>query len=219
MSFRSLCIPEPEEEGMADDFPDVEDPKQERSVTMASPLVRPMELSGKDEQMAAEQSLKLVEKMDAVKLQSYLDLEFKKYLETCPTDASTSKKETTTEYAKVLESSPSAVKQVLPAQAPPKFAAPQYYAALRERVKKKAGEESRLQQNTDQAGPTGADAELQQKNTRSDSSGTAHVSRAAPKASQTGIDALMSGETVASPKKKEEEKLQYKSTLEILKYI
>ena len=93
MSFQSLCIPEAEEEGMADDFPEVEDPKQVRSVTMAFPFVRATELSGKDEQMVAEHSLKLVEKLDAVKLQSYLDLQFKKYLETCPTDASTSMKQ------------------------------------------------------------------------------------------------------------------------------
>ena len=99
MSFQSLCIPEPFQEGMTDDFPEVEDPKQVRSVTMAFPFVRLTELSGKDEQMAAEQSLKLVEKMDAVKLQSYLDLQFKKYLETCPTDASTSKKERRAHWA------------------------------------------------------------------------------------------------------------------------
>ena len=82
--FQSLCLPEAEEEGMAEDFPDVEDPKQERSVTMAFPLVRPTELSGKDEQMAAEQSLKLVEKLNAVKLQSYLDEKFKEYLKNSP---------------------------------------------------------------------------------------------------------------------------------------
>ena len=99
MSFQSLCIPEAEEEGMADDFLEVEDPKQVRSVTMAFPLVRPTELSGKDEQMAAEHSLKLVEKMDAVKLQSYLELQFKKYLETCPTDPSTSMKQKCVHWA------------------------------------------------------------------------------------------------------------------------
>ena len=135
--IQSLCSLEEDGERMEENVPDDGDPEQDKSVMMALPLVQPTEQSGEDEQIAAEQSLKLVEKMDAVEIQSYLDLEFKKYLETCPADASTSKKETTTEYAKVLESSPSAVKQVLPAQAPPKFAAPQYYAALREQVKKK----------------------------------------------------------------------------------
>ena len=379
--FQSLCIPEAEEDGMADDFPDVEDPKQERSVTMAFPLVRPTELSGKDEQMAAEQSLKLVEKIDAVKLQSYLDMKFKTYVETCPTDPSTTMKQkrahwaqtsyynhlrdfagrdcldsrtfthrfvgptfipmippqsfgdeekkrdavdaialmkpqflqaldkrlwaewekvaevvdlgdvglhdsfrvfleedyfqlvrktceaetpvaekmselttmlfepmvdpafeasptevnerksllrkastedhafavqvVTTQYAEFLESRPSALKKILTTQATPRFAAPSYYAALQERVKTTNGEESGLQQNTDQAGPTGAEAELQQKNIRSDSSGPACVSSAATSASQTGIDFLLSGKAFASPKP-EEEKLLHKSASEIL---
>ena len=70
----------------------------------------------------------------------------------------------TTQYAEVFKSPLSALRKILATQAPPKFAAPRYYAALRERVKKTTGEESGLQQNMDQAGPTGAEAELQQKN-------------------------------------------------------
>ena len=375
---QSLCSLEENGQRMEEDVLDDEDPKQDKSMKMAFPLVQPTDLSDKDEQMAAEQSLKLVEKVDAVKLQSYLDLMFKEYFETYPRDDASisieqiracwarsgyykhvrnftandcldnrafthrfdgptfiplipahsfedeekkrdaldaialmkphllqaldkelwaewetmkkvldladmdlhdnfrefleddyfrilrqtcekNRSEVTTllfeprvdpafeaspteanerkallqkasiqdhlfavqvvdtEYAKALECSPSAAKKRASPQAPSKFAASRYYAALEERIKSKTGEEARAQQNTDQAGPIGADAELQQKNTKSDSSGTAHVSRAAPKASQTGLDALMSGETVASPKKTEEEKLQYKSTLEILK--
>ena len=90
---QSLCSLEENGQRMEEDVLDDEDPEQDKSVKMAFPLVQPTDLSDKDEQMAAEQSLKLVEKMDAVKLQSYLDLEFKKYLETCPTDASTSMKQ------------------------------------------------------------------------------------------------------------------------------
>ena len=42
----------------------------------------------------------------------------------------------TTQYAEVLESRSSAMRRIMPTQAPPKFAAPRYYAALWERVKK-----------------------------------------------------------------------------------
>ena len=379
----ALCIPEAgEEEGTVDDMSDIEDPKPNKSVTMPFPLVRPTEVAGEDEKTSAEQCLKLVEKMDAVKVQSYLAAKFQEYLETAPQDRSTSMKqkrtqwaqstyykhlrdfaardcldsrtfthrfvdstfipmiapqsfgdeerkrdavdaialmkpqflpaldkelwaewekmaavidlgdmdwydsfrffldedyfqvvrktceaerlvaerksdvmpmlfkpmvdptfgaspteaeerkvllkkaspedhtfaeqEVSTMYEEMLKSGPSAMKKMLKSKkVPPGFAGPNYYKALKERVIKTKSEESGGQQNTDKAGPTGAEGELQQKNVKADSSGPACVGNAATSATPTGIDFLLSGQSFASPKP-EEEKLLYKSASEIL---
>eukprot|EP00959_Pyramimonas_sp_CCMP1952_P284079 5937917-Pyramimonas_sp.AAC.1 len=59
---------------------------QEREAKSDFPIVRSTELSTGDEQDAAAQILGLVEKTDAVKLQSYLDFQKSKYFESSPGD-------------------------------------------------------------------------------------------------------------------------------------
>jgi len=71
--LESLGVPESEEEDLPCDISDLVDQIYDRAAAKEFPLLRPLDLPGEDEQSAAEQSLGLVEKMDAVKVQSYTD--------------------------------------------------------------------------------------------------------------------------------------------------
>eukprot|EP00959_Pyramimonas_sp_CCMP1952_P453849 9468944-Pyramimonas_sp.AAC.1 len=73
--------------GMSESFVHLMDIIQDRESKGEFPIVRPAELGDVEEQSAASQSLGLVEKMDAVKLQSYLDYQKAKYFESSPGDS------------------------------------------------------------------------------------------------------------------------------------
>ena len=88
--LESLGVPESEEEDLSYDISDLVDQIHDRAAAKEFPLLRPMDLPGEDEQSAAEQSLGLVEKMDAVKVQSYIDFQKQQYFESSPGDPATS---------------------------------------------------------------------------------------------------------------------------------
>ena len=84
--LESLGVPESEEEDLSYDISDLVDQIHHRASQKEFPVLRPMDLPGEDEQSAAEQSLGLVEKMDAVKIQSYIDSQKQQYFESSPGD-------------------------------------------------------------------------------------------------------------------------------------
>ena len=88
--LESLGVQESEEEDLPYDISDLVDQIYDRAAAKEFPLLRPLDLPGEDEQSAAEQSLGLVEKMDAVKVQSYTDFQKQQYFESSPGDPATS---------------------------------------------------------------------------------------------------------------------------------
>ena len=100
--FQLLCVPEPEEEDMAEDITDLVDQIHDRAAAMEFPLLCPTDLPGEDEQSAAEQSLRLVEKIDAVKLQSYIEFQKQQYFESSPGDPATSIEEKHARWARTF---------------------------------------------------------------------------------------------------------------------
>ena len=72
-----MGVPESEEAHLSCDISDLVGQIHDRAAVKEFPLLRPMDLPGEDEQSAAEQSLVLVEKMNAVKVQSYIDFQRK----------------------------------------------------------------------------------------------------------------------------------------------
>ncbi|CAK0848323.1 unnamed protein product, partial [Prorocentrum cordatum] len=75
---------------LADDISTLVDELHSRAAAKEFPLIRPIELRADDEQNAAEQAVSLVEKMDAVQIQSYIDYQKEQYFKNSPGDPATS---------------------------------------------------------------------------------------------------------------------------------
>ena len=76
--LESLCVPEAGEQDLSNAVPQLVDEIRVRAAASQFPLLRPIDLLKMDERGAAEQPRALVDKMDAVRVQSYIDYQKQK---------------------------------------------------------------------------------------------------------------------------------------------
>ncbi|CAK0824248.1 unnamed protein product, partial [Prorocentrum cordatum] len=77
-------------EDLAEDISSLVDDLHSRAAAKEFPLIRPIDLRADDEHNAAEEAMSLVEKLDAVQIQSYIDFQKKEYFKNSPGDPAAS---------------------------------------------------------------------------------------------------------------------------------
>ena len=97
--IESLGVHDSAEVDLSREICDLVDQIHDRGAAKEFPLLRPTDLPGEDEQSAAEQSLGMVDKLDALKVQSYIDFHKQQYFESSPGDPAIAMKEKIARWA------------------------------------------------------------------------------------------------------------------------